>query len=382
MDKQPSKAYHYQWHSGNTFELLVNGENYFPRIFNAIENARHVVLFEQYLVESGNITTQLIDALYVAAERGVTVMIMIDSYGSAKLNDHDRLRLSHPNIHLLFYNPLQYHKWYNNLHRDHRKLVVVDHDICFTGGTGFTDEFDTQTNPRGWHDIMMQSRGPVVLDWADSFIKIWQSYGVSPYTFPAPQTTASTEKQARVSINQTPTNSEINRTLVKCINQATQRVWIASPYFITTGKIRRAIMKAAIRGVDVRLLLAGLNSDHPWVTRACRNYYSKLLKSNIRILEYQPVFMHAKAILCDQWVSIGSSNLDRWNLRWNLDANQEVNDKKFAEEISNWFEHNFAQSLEVDYLAWQQRNWWQRTSEWLSSRLVVLLNLVGGKYRP
>jgi phosphatidylserine/phosphatidylglycerophosphate/cardiolipin synthase-like enzyme len=139
------------------------------------------------------------------------------------------------------------------------------------------------------------------------------------------------------------------------IGKARERVWVATAYFAPTRRLQRALKKAVRRGVDVRLLLAGPCNDHPAVWHAGRRFYGRLLRGGIRIFEYQPGFLHAKMVLCDDWASIGSSNLDHWTLRWNLEANQAVMDPSFASRLADLFRTDFARSAEWTVGAWRQR---------------------------
>jgi len=147
----------------------------------------------------------------------------------------------------------------------------------------------------------------------------------------------------------------VTRAIIKRVQQAKKNVWIATPYFIPTWKMRRALKRAAKKGADVRLLLAGPRTDHPPIRHVGRRYYYRLLRNGVRIYEYRPRFIHAKLYLCDKWVSVGSSNLDRWSQRWNLEANQEVIDPDFAKTVHGLFESDFKESDEIDYETWLAR---------------------------
>jgi phosphatidylserine/phosphatidylglycerophosphate/cardiolipin synthase-like enzyme len=164
------------------------------------------------------------------------------------------------------------------------------------------------------------------------------------------------------------------RSFVKYIRGANKDIRLASAYFVPSRKIRRALCRRAAQGVDVRLLLPGPHSDHPWVRHMGRRYYDKLLRRGVRIFEYQPRFMHMKVLLCDDWVSIGSSNIDRWNFRWNLEANQEVKDSEFALAVQQLFEKDFADSVEIDIEEWRQRPLWVRLNIWYWSIVVSILS--------
>lgn len=147
------------------------------------------------------------------------------------------------------------------------------------------------------------------------------------------------------------------------IGHARQRIWICTPYFVPTLSLRRRLARAARRGVDVRLLLPGENHDHPGVRYAGQRFYGGLLRAGVRIFEHQPVFIHAKFSLADEWTSVGSCNFDHWSLQWNLEANQEVQDAGFASQIATLFEQRFALSHEILSHQWARRSWWQRIRE-------------------
>lgn len=359
----------FPWRGGNRFQLLVDGEQFFPAMLQAIHHARHTILLDIYLFESGSVASRFIDAFIAAAGRGVAVYLLLDDFGAHELLPSDRRRLHHAGIHLAFYNPLHYGTLRRNLFRDHRKLLVVDDQISFTGGAGITDEFDTAAQPRrGWHEVMLAVRGPVVADWQQLFAENWNLWGSPPLDFGGRLHPAAGAEAGRVTLN-SPGRMEIKRSLLNRIRTTEQRVWIATAYFIPSWKIRRQLRKAAHRGVDVRLLLPGPHTDHPAVRHAGRRFYARLLLNGVRIFEYQPRFLHAKILLCDDWLSVGSSNIDRWNLRWNLEANQELLGGEIVEQARELFRHDFAQSHEISHDFWRERPWYARLYEWFWGRV-------------
>lgn len=166
----------------------------------------------------------------------------------------------------------------------------------------------------------------------------------------------------------------IRHSLYRRVDGARQRLWLCTPYFVPTFQLRRRLVKAARRGVDVRLLLPGDKNDHPSVRYAGQRYYQRMLKAGVRIFEFQPSFIHAKFVLVDDWVSLGSCNFDHWNLHWNLEANQEVDDSRFAGEVHDLFETNFTASHEVDPGIWARRPLRQRAKEWIFGSLDSVLS--------
>jgi len=163
--------------------------------------------------------------------------------------------------------------------------------------------------------------------------------------------------------------SEIANAVATRIGVATQRAWIMSAYFVPSRRFRKALRRAARRGVDVRLLVPGPLTDHPWVRHAARRFYGKLLRNGVRIYEYRPRALHGKMTICDDWVSVGSSNLDRWSFKWNLEANQEIDAAAFASVAAAVFDQDCGQSLELDRRHWPQRAWVDRLQEQLAGIL-------------
>ncbi|MFH7319313.1 phosphatidylserine/phosphatidylglycerophosphate/cardiolipin synthase family protein [Desulfurivibrio sp. D14AmB] len=378
----PIHRQRFPWRGGNHFQLLVDGENFFPAMLASIRGARHYVLLEMYLFESGTIAGEFIAALTASATRGVGVYLLVDDFGAQKLNQADRRSLLAAGVHLTFYNPLRYGKLRRNLWRDHRKLMVVDNQVAYTGGAGITDEF-APGHPLPWHDLMLAVRGPCVGDWHTAFAQLWnhtRGGKVTPLplkpavSLPRPdqELGAGHAGKGRVTLNN-PVRMEIKRSLLKQLRTAERRIWIASAYFIPSWKIRRRLYQAARRGCDVRLLLPGPHTDHPSVRHAGRRYYHKLLAAGVRIFEYQPRFLHAKLLLCDNWASIGSSNIDRWNFRWNLEANQETADRGLNDQLVALFERNFAQSQEVFSGQWRHRPWYRHLQERFWGRIELWL---------
>lgn len=361
----------YPWRSGNRISILVDGGCFFPRMLECIEAARRYVLLEMYLVESGEITDRFIDALTGAARRNIAVYVLLDDFGSRALEQRDRGRLLDAGVQLLFFNPLQYGKGRANLYRDHRKLLLVDGRIAFTGGAGITDEFaPVGSSEDYWHDIMVECHGPVVTDWQHCFSSVWKQCSGAALQLPAPGMVRAGGLSARLTLIHPP-YQEMKGSLTNRIRRSQRRIWLVTAYFIPTRKIRRLLQRAARQGVDVRVLVPGENTDHPAIRRVGQRYYQRLLRNGVRIFEYQPRFVHAKIWLCDDWVSVGSANLDRWTQHWNLEANQEVSDSSFASRMAMLLTDDFADSSEIGYAKWRSRSWYHRLLEWFWSTVAM-----------
>lgn len=374
----------YPWRAGNRFELLLDGAVFFPRMLAAIAAAAQQVEVELYLIEDGQCSERLVDTLCRAAARGVRVRGLFDAYGAAGLAAPARERLLAAGVELRWYNPLRWRRGVRNFHRDHRKLVLVDGRLAYVGGTGATDEFWLPSESRSpWHEVMVEIEGPLVGDWQQLFEHQWRARFAwrprhQPLALSLPDCPPAGLGLGRVAYADAAQHRDILLSLLRALRGARQRVWLATPYFLPTWKIRRALRRAAARGVEVRLLLAGRHTDHPPVRFAGQRYYPKLLKAGVRIFEYQPRFLHLKMVLVDDWVSVGSCNFDHWNLRFNLDANVEALDPGFTQAVAACFIEDFAVSREITLDDWQQRPWWRRAQQrlwgWLDRLAVNLLD--------
>ena len=365
----------FPWRNGNHFELLVDGPAFFPRMLQAIDAATHGVDLEMYLVSSGACASALIDDLTQAAKRGVQVRCLFDDFGCQGLLQADRQRLLQAGVSLRSYNPLGWGKGWRNLYRDHRKLLLIDGQLGYIGGSGVTDQFWRPGEALcDWHEVMVEQRGPLLDDWQVLFDTQWQASAEAK----AWQAEAPTKLQqlpplprqgagwGRVAYASASEHRDILQALLRSLKDSRQRIWLATPYFLPTWNVRRNLRKAASRGVDVRLLLTSDHTDNQPARYAGQRFYPALLRAGVRIFEYQPRFMHQKMVLVDDWVSLGSCNFDHWNLRFNLDANLEVVDPCLSQAVEECFITDFANSEETTLQQWKalplserlQQRWW------------------------
>jgi cardiolipin synthase len=210
--------------------------------------------------------------------------------------------------------------------------------------------------------------GPVVADWQRAFARTWRRCGPElGLADPPPCALHADGAAGRLSLSEARQRSVLANGAIRRIDCANSRAWIMSAYFVPSRRFRKALRRAARRGVDVRLLVPGARTDHPWVRQAARRFYGKLLRNSVKIFEYQPRMLHAKMVLCDDWVSIGSSNLDRWSFRWNLEANQEIADARVADHAAALFEADFAVSRALSRRYWHRRAWFDRLREGIAA---------------
>lgn len=378
-----NKAYKYPWRHNNTFQVLIDGADYFSAMLDEIRRAKFKILFEDYLFESGNTSDVFIKELSAAKKRGVDVFVLLDEYGTKGLADEDKEKLTAAGVELLLYNPANFFHFGKSLKRDHRKLLSIDDHVAFIGGAGITDEFNSTITLNYWHDVMLRVQGDIVPDLSHSFDEIWtqQNSSLKIQNTKTENISSHAKNKSRVLISAGTEKNEIIRSIITHIRSSKNKVWLTSPYFISSWKIRRALRYAAKKGVDVRLIFPGPHSDHKWITYGIQRYYQRLLKANVAVYEYQPRFSHAKIILCDDWFTIGSSNLDRWNQFLNLDVNLEIYDIHSHQQIVKLFESDFSESRLIILNQWNTRSLIQHIKEWISGIIISALAFISRKFK-
>ncbi len=342
--------FRYPLRSGNSFELLIGGDAFLAKLLELLDASTSEVLFEMYLVDHGKALDLVFEAMFRAASRGVKIFLLLDGYGARRvLTKVQRDCSDVGNIYFCIYNPISFRRLKASIRRDHRKIVVIDGQFALISGFGIVDDFYATVigypaERSVWQDVAVVSRGPVVSDWRHFFYNTW------PGQLSLPDLTEAGpvgEMCGRLAYGARWNKQDIMRELRVRISKARTSVWIVSPYFLTSWRIRRLLRQASLRGLDVRVLVPGSNSDHPPVSYASKRHYQRLLRAGVRLFEFQAGFMHAKVYLCDDWVSIGSFNLDHWTYRFNLEANQEIVNQVFSVEVASQYEKWLLQSNEV-----------------------------------
>lgn len=332
--------------AGNRFILISDGRQFLARMLAAIDASQYYVLAEFYLVESGAVTDQYITAFARAAARGVRVRVIFDAFGARGLTDGDRARMRASGVILVFYNEPRWGAFTSLLLRNHRKLLAVDGISGFTGGAGLADEFSPDARPDSyWWDCMVEMAGPVLNDWHTLFASTWRRCVRHPLDIARRQSAAlHPGDPGRLVASVGLGRKGVGRSVIRHVRRAKTRVWIATAYFWPSIRLRRALRRAARRGVEVRLVVTGPHTDTPTVRSVSRLFFARLLANGVVIYEYQQRFLHCKLTLCDDWASIGSSNLDRWGTIWNLEANQEIDSPAFARQVEHTFSELCQQS--------------------------------------
>ncbi|MEB2313420.1 MAG: phospholipase D-like domain-containing protein [Sorangiineae bacterium] len=366
--------------AGNRLALLVDGAQAFPAMLDAIAHARRQILFEMYWFASDETGRRFARALESAAARGVEVALLYDSVGSW---DSDRAlfgSLEDAGVKVLEYGPIR--PWERRFRlarltrRDHRKILVIDGGLGFTGGLNVSDRWlPASEGGAEWRDYMAALEGPAVGSLAELFQGTWRAQGgprlgASP---PAPANPGVAPRVAVLGENYAHHRREIVQAYLYNIYRATRRVWITNSYFVPDHAVKLALERAARRGVDVRVLVPG-ESDVPIVRHASRAMWGGLLRSGVRIFEWYPSVLHGKTAVIDgEWGTIGSFNLDAQSLRSNLEVNLAVRDESFARVLERAFLADLETAREVDEREFRFRPLGDRLLEFIFYRFRKLL---------
>ena len=375
--------------SGNHIQLLRNGAEYFPALEYAIDHAQHEVYLQSYIYEADHVGKRIGDAMMCAAQRGVAVYVLIDGFGSKTLAPSYIELLRASGIHVMMYrqkiSPWTFKK--NRLRRLHQKVVVIDDTTAFVGGINIIDDNNVphQIAPR--IDYAVRVQGALLPIIADSVKKLWQRLAwlhfrtkpLPKFSFDAPtNATKGSVKAAFITRDNILHRRDIETAYLKAIYRAKREIIIANAYFIPGRRFRRALISAATRGVEVRLLLQGRKEY--FLMFATHAFYNIFLKNGIQIYEYRKSFMHSKVAVIDQeWATVGSSNIDPFSLFLAREANIFVKNKHFAttlhQDITAAINNGAYQIKEKE---WTKGHSAKRLLSWLAYGLVRLfLGVIG-----
>lgn len=366
--------------AGNRVDLLVDNAAAFRRIESAIAGARRFIWAEYYIVSDDQTGRWFLDALAAKAREGLDVRLLYDAVGSSRL-DRNRVealrRVGGKAAAFLPVNPLR-RRWSVQL-RNHRKILVVDGEVAFTGGMNVGDEYSGSGAPkrrrRPWRDAHVEVRGPAVDDLSFVFVEDW-CFATDECAVPPASSAPRYEPGAIVAVLPSGPDREHNaHEILACagIASATSRCYLSSPYFVPSDPTLHVLETAALRGVDTRLLVPERN-DVLLMQAAIRSFYPRLVRAGVRIYEYRPTMLHAKTIAVDgEWGLVGSANLDMRSFRLNFEVGVLVFDREFAGTLEQRFLEDLAASAEVTRYAVEGRGFLTKLCEGSVQLLAPLL---------
>jgi cardiolipin synthase len=353
---------------GNRVTALHNGEQIFPAMLDAIRSARRTITFETYIYWSGDIGAEFTAALEERARAGVRVHLTIDWAGSIKLEERllDRLRAAGAEV--VRYRPLSWYHLGRLNNRTHRKLLVIDGELAFTGGVGIADQWlGHAQDPDHWRDVHFRLEGPAAAQFQTAFSDNWiKSTGrvlSGPEYFPELRPCGPTPAQLFVA-SPAGGSESMHLMFLLAINAAVRSIDLTAAYFVPDRLLVRALVDARRRGVRVRLLLPGPHIDSFSVRIASKGEWGPLLEAGIEVHLYQPTMLHTKRLVLDEeFVSVGSTNVDLRSFRLNDEASLNLYDRPFARAMAEDFERDLTSSRPYTLEDWQRRPLRQRLAE-------------------
>ena len=364
--------------AGNKVQALVNGDEIFPAMLKAIEGARRTITFETYVYWEGDIGRRFTDALVERARAGVKVHVLFDAVGSGKIDRKFVQLLADAGVEVRKYNPLRWHSIARMNNRTHRKILVADGRLGFTGGAGIGDEWagDAQ-DPKHWRDTHFRVEGPAVAQMQAAFVENWiETTGIVLHGaeyFPTLRESGGQTAQFFVS---SPGGGGESMQLLYLLSiaAAAKTLRLSASYFVPDDNEVRMLAAAAKRGVSVQIIVPGPHIDNEIVRRASRASWGKLLSAGVEIYEFEPTMYHVKVMIVDGvWVTVGSTNFDTRSFSTNDEANLNVLDRGFAREQERIFAADLKRSRRISLEEWEKRplseKLWEHSMGLLSSQL-------------
>jgi cardiolipin synthase len=359
---------------GNRIDVLTDGDATFDALGAAIDAARHHVHAQYYLIRNDATGAWFRDRLVAAAKRGVTVRLLLDGYGCFAVGRGWRRPLRRAGVRIAEFLPMRSVLLQPVNLRNHRKIVVVDGGIAFTGGFNVGDEYrGRMPGIGGWRDVHLRIEGPAAAELQRVFFQDW-AFATGEPIDPVEYFRRDPPARGEATIAIVPSgpdtrNEAIHRLFFGAIVGAEREAVVTTPYFVPTESLMVAMELGAMRGVDVKLLLPG-RSNHRVTFHAGRSFYAQLLEAGVDLREYVPGIVHAKTLVVDDRVAlVGSANMDLRSFRLNFEVHTLVHDPPTAARLREAFESYLRESRRIELAQWRERRWTLRVKEG-ASRLV------------
>jgi cardiolipin synthase len=359
---------------GNRITLLNNGDEFYPSMLEAIEGAEVSITIEAYIYWAGDIGRRVATALADASREGIVVKILLDAVGSATIGEEILKILESGKCQLAWFHPIRWYALGRLNHRTHRKSLIVDGIIAFTGGAGIADQWTGHAeDPAHWRDIQIRIEGSAVRPLQTGFAKNWMQatgeliagdvfYPVIPNAGPLAAYSIISSPEAGA--------STVRTMYYLSIVCARQTIYIANPYFVPDEVALAALKEARARGVDVRIMVSGIHND-AWLARHNgTRLYGQLLACGVTILEYNRTMMHQKTMVVDGlWATVGTTNFDSRSFAHNEENNVCVYDAAWASQLQRVFLEDEKVCDRVDPDVWRRRGLWTKTQEFVAAFL-------------
>jgi cardiolipin synthase len=355
---------------GNTATLLINGDEIFPAMLRDIREAQRSVNLETYIFQPDEAGRLFADAMIAAARRGVPVRLLVDAWGSKLQSIGDELKAA--GVVVKRYRPLRLFSIYKVGKRTHRKILVVDGKIGYTGGLGIDERWlGDARNPKEWRDTQVRVTGPVVDQLQAIFAEDW-TYTTGEILagdrfYPKHGTGGGGIEAQAIKVSRGDASSLSKMLYYTAIQSAARTIDIQNAYFLPDKQVREALVKAVGRGVRVRVMVPGRHIDIPLVRSASWQHYGELLRGGVKIYEYLPTMLHNKTMVVDGvFATIGSINFDARSLNANAEESLAFYDRAFAAKVQQMFDRDERRCEQITYEDWDSRGAPKRLAELVS----------------
>jgi cardiolipin synthase len=355
---------------GNDVTPLLNGEQIFPAMLQAIRGARTSIVYAQYYYEGGDTARALAEALAERSRTGIPVHVLLDGVGTLYMPAELREVMAKAGCEVRLFRPVRPWSLHKANNRNHRRMLVVDGTVGFTGGSGVSEKWVGNGRMKDhWRDTDIRVEGPAV-EWLQAaFVESWlEVTGVAlggPAYFPRPNPPRGAVPVQVVRSSPATGDTAMYTTFLVALSSARRSIRITNPYFVLDDAMQGALLARIRAGVTVEVLVPG-TIDHQVVRQASRATWGELLRAGVRIYEYKPALLHAKTIVIDGvWATVGSTNLDNRSFALNEELNVVTYDRSVAERLEAVFRDDVAHSVPVTYEQWTRRGIKARLLEWL-----------------
>ena len=359
---------------GNRLEILNNGDEFYPAMLADIARAELSITIEAYIYWAGDVGLVFARALAERAQHGVRVKILLDAIGSSDIGDDIVQQLEQAGCQIAWYNPIRWYTLGRLNQRTHRKSLIIDGRVAYTGGAGIADNWVGHAQDADhWRDIQIRLEGPAVTPLQTGFSQNWlettRELISGPLYYPVQEPVG---EVSALTIISTPVTGASTARILYYLSIAAARssILIANPYFVPDPAALDTLIDAKRRGVDVRIMVAG-QRDENWLSRnnAIR-LYGRLLEAGVEILEYETTLLHHKTMVVDGlWSTIGTTNFDSRSFAHNEENNVCVYDLEIAQELTRIFDEDVAQCVRIELASWRRRGGFQKCQEFIAALL-------------
>ncbi|MEZ5398090.1 MAG: phospholipase D-like domain-containing protein [Bryobacteraceae bacterium] len=357
---------------GNVVRLFNNGDEFYPAMLEAIESAAHSITLEQYIFWDGRVADRFSEAFAEQARRGVSVKLLVDGIGSASLSGRTLGVLEAAGVQLAWYRPVRWYTLDRANFRTHRKTLVVDGRIAFSGGAGIADQWlGNARDASEWRDMAIAIEGPAAVALQAGFAQNWLITTGEMITgrrfFPLPEPAGDVRVQTILSSPSSGAAAAGTMYLL-ALQCAERSLWIANPYFIPNAGVIELLARACRRGVEVKLMVAGGKSDTWWARQNSNRLYGRLLEAGVEIHEFAPTMLHQKTMVVDdRWGTVGTTNFDNRSFALSEESNVCFHNPALVAQLRETFLADLERCQRIRLETWRRRGPWNRIQEQVAS---------------